>query len=199
MKTILLLLLSFISFAVSAQFTKGDKFLGGSLNISSQNGASYNPITNNRFSVGPQAGYFLTEKYALVAKLNYTGAFYETTGSKVISTSFSITPAVRRYFQISDKFFFNLDAYVGFSRQTDKLTNSFSNLTTQNPYYYLSAGIEPGFIFFPAPNWGFNASLGGLNYSHYQNLSTASTSNSIGLTWSSSLTFGVSYYFVTKK
>ncbi len=201
MKKFLLILLFLVSFAVSAQLAKGVKILGGNFSICSQNGNGSNSlITNNNFSIGPSFGYFINEKYALIGTINYSNSYYEYTGLKYTLSSFGIGSSLRRYFQISEKFFFALDGYLNFLRVTDKQTTTVSVLqTTQTPYYNISVGFQPNFIFFPSPNLGFSAGLGGLSYGHYQNLSTASSSNFVGLNLNSTLTFGVSYYFTNKK
>ncbi|MBS1558082.1 MAG: hypothetical protein JST69_05085 [Bacteroidetes bacterium] len=199
MKECALFVLSFLSIAAMAQFNKGDKFISGSFGFNTQSGNANGFLTQNTVSIGPSLGYFLNEKYAVILGMSYSSSYYEFIGSKNFSTSFAVTPSIRRYFLISDKFYLALSTYLSFYRGNTEQINSFNNQTTQSPYYSLGVGLGPSFIFFPSPNWGLQAGLGSLNYGHYQNLSDARSNNSYGLNWSSLLNFGVTYYFINKK
>lgn len=199
MKAGALFVLSFLSFTTMAQFSKGDKFISGNFGFNSQSGNANGFLTKNTVSVGPSLGYFLNEKYAVILGMSYASSYYEFINSKNFSTSFAVTPSIRRYYLLSDKFYLALSAYFSFYRGNTKQIDSFNNQTIQSPYYSLGVGLGPSFIFFPSPNWGLQAGLGSLNYGHYQNLSDASSNNSYGLNWSSTLNFGLSYYFINKK
>src|SRR5437868_436628 len=97
---------------VSAQFVKGDKFVGGIINFNTQftprsnSGQGYNQRV---FSISPQFGYFLNSKWAigLLAGYSYSDSKTEYVSYTVTGNthSYSAGTSITRYFQIADKFY----------------------------------------------------------------------------------------------
>jgi outer membrane protein len=67
-----------IGFNASAQFTKGEKVLGGNLSFSTSKYDDFNPPTN-RFSIGAGLGFVKSEKKIVGASLSYAYSTYNNT------------------------------------------------------------------------------------------------------------------------
>lgn len=202
-------------FAVSAQFNKGQLFVGGSLSAQNQNDAQGNSLRNTgnsgSFSITPRIGYFINDKWALGGTVGYSSSFYNNAykdatfahNQKNDSKSLSIGLFGRRYFAISEKFFFALEGNLRFSRGNTTYNSTTTYLdgaplsasNTNTPQYSVSAGVRPLFVFFPSQKWGIETGLGSLSFSSTRNLSDHSGSNVFGLGALGALSLGVNYYF----
>lgn len=189
-------------FLSRGQFLKGDKFIGGNFRISSQTPTHSSPGLTNKvkgFSIDPLMGFLINEKFAVGGGVGYS--FYSTKyedplNAREYSSNGILTRIIaRRYFNISEKFFFAIDGNIIFNRGKESETYSSSELTTQN--YQLATVLVPTFIFFPSPKWGVEASIGALSYSYSRNLSTDVDKLYFDLYYGS-LQLGLSYYFRKK-
>jgi len=166
---------------------------------------------NNAFSILPTAGYFINEKWALGGSAGYSYSDQRSTNTNSLgsnsytSSSFSISAGMfgRRYFAISERFFFVLEGNLNFRRgrsfsaseQRDANGNLTSRLSFNSPSYSLGASVRPLFIFFPLPRWGLEAGLGSLSVSRQENLSDHTGVNSSSLSVTGTFAFGITYYF----
>jgi hypothetical protein len=211
MKKLFALSFLILPFAVSAQFAKGNIFLGGTLSATSQkfdNSASTNQTsstqTNNNFGIAPSVGFFLSEKIAIGAAISYASQQIDYTQSngfdnKTRLNSIGINPYFRIYQPITNSIYFGLQGGISFARGNLKqtTTNGLAQTVTEIPNYSIAANFKPLFIFFPSSKWGVEASIGSLGYSYSRNLPDANSNTSFGLT-AGTFSFGIAYYFIKK-
>lgn len=203
--------------AASAQFTKGNMFLGGSLSVMLQNNNPTSPPLNlispstqtNNFSLAPSVGFFINEKTVLGVSLSYSAVIQKydysrypqltSYTSKTEGSSFGLSPYIRYYLPISTTIYVGLQGGLSFSRGTTTFTefNGGNLQETDIPSYQLGMSFRPIFIFFPSPKWGVEASIGSLGYTYVRNLPDNGSSNSFGLN-AGSFSFGIAYYFIKK-
>lgn len=207
MKKLYALLFLALPFVADAQFSKGNVFLGGTLSAMLQNSdtntsTSSTTYTNNSFGISPSIGFFLNEKIALGAAINYStslqkGVFNQSTGSltQVQTNSVGINPYVRLYQPITSSIYFGLQGGISFTRGNSMLTNF--GTTTTTPNYSVGVNFKPIFIFFPSPKWGVETGIGSLGYTYMRNLPDTGSTSTFGLS-AGSFTFGVAYYFIKK-
>ena len=166
---------------------------------------------NNLFNILPTAGYFVNEKWALGGSAGYGYSDQRSTNTNSLgsnsykSSSFSISAGMfgRRYFAISERFFFVLEGNLNFRRgrsfsaseQRDANGNLTSRLSFNSPSYNLGVSVRPLFIFFPLPRWGLEAGLGSLSVNRQENLSDHTGVNSSNLSVTGTFAFGITYYF----
>jgi hypothetical protein len=207
MKHILFTLLLFSSFTSFSQFVKGDKYLGGTIYLNAQN-APDSPDdgrVNKSTSVGlyPSVGFLLNENFAIGGQLGYSSSYSKSTynGSYTYeyeSTGFSGGIFARKYFMLSDKFFFSLIGLMNYQKGSDIVTytDPASNESNEEKSkgYILSASIRPNFIFFPTPKWAFEASIGNLSYHYNKNVTDDKSRNNFNMDYGT-ISFGLSYYF----
>ena len=155
MKNFCTLLIILASFTIlSAQIQKGTVLLGGTVgfnNISEEGeGITY-------VNVSPNAGFFLSDRFALGSILDFV--LVATDGES--SASFGLTPFARYYFNASGASRFFGQAKVGFQTGT---TNFFDEGTA------LTFGLGVGADFFLNDNVAIEAFLGyqRLEYSEYE-------------------------------
>lgn len=199
MKKYLFTVLTLIPLLASGQFIKGDKFIGGSFRLSSQTPTKSNQGSTyevNEFSITPFMGFLIKENFAVGGQIGYS-KFYtkyidQPFEREYNSNGFTIGAFSQRYFSISDKFVFAINANLFFKRGTESETYVSSETITQN--YQIGTSLVPTFIFFPTPKWGLEASIGALSYTYSRNLSTDSD-NSYFNFYFGSINLGLSYYF----
>jgi hypothetical protein len=206
MKSVLLMTLISMSLLSNAQFVKGDKFLGGTFNFSTQrapnspNGGLTNVV--NSFSINPQMGFLINEKVAIGGLIGYSST-YSKSGSfqslQFESTSRDVHAGVfiNRYFKMTDKFLFSLGGIFQVRRGNSTLMVTSSPdpaSESNNANYQLLISLQPKFIYFPTPHWGFEASVGSISDTYNRSLSTGDKSNVFGFNYGS-IGVGVNYYF----
>ena len=193
MKYLFLLLFS-LPLTTYGQFTKGDIFLGGSFGFSTRNSEDNLPsnyVKSNIFSLQPQFGYFLNNKLALGGNLGFSTINQEAitpNGTRFLNDSRGITIGfiLRRYFQISDKFFISIDGNTYFeNRVTNAASTSKSN--------FIGIDLSPVFSFFPSNNWAIEAGIGSISYEHV-NHESGSNTNIFEMNYGS-LNLGLTYFF----
>lgn len=200
MKKYLFALLTVTPLLSSGQFMKGDKFIGGTFRLSSQTPTNSNQGSTfeiKGFSINPLMGFLVNEKLAIGGRIGYSyyNSIYnanQPSESKYNSNGFSMGLISRRYFGISDKFVFSINGYLNFDRGTETNTTSTSESKAQN--YQIGAMLQPCFIFFATPKWGFETSVGGIIYNYSRNLSIDSGENYFNFYYGT-INLGLSYYF----
>lgn len=204
-------------FISNAQFTKGDKFIGGSVSIGHQDGPSSSTTTStiNSISLSPSLGFLVSEKFALGGQLGfssfknsyqYSVPYLDNQGNYSFRTVtfnqksnvYSAGFFALRYFTISERFIFALTGNLSYSRKNNSDPNY--NTTTgvplyiKNNSYSVGVSISPSLIFFPSNNWGISAGLGSVGYSYGYSLTFERSSNAFDLNYGS-FHLGFSYYF----
>ncbi len=146
----------FIPFIANAQFTKGDKFIGGSVNLTAQNNGGNGISKMSNFSVNPQVGFLLSGKFALGGSLSYLHTKSELfglgLGNKNVYNSFGAGVFIRNYFPLGEKFVFAIHSGVDYGR--GKMEYVSGGLTMKSEGNIFTVGVKPVFIFFPTNKWG---------------------------------------------
>jgi len=180
------------------QFTKGDKLIGGRLSLYTQRApgspnGSYAPKVID-FSVLPEIGIFLNEKFAIGGNIGYflrkeEVIIFPGTTSNNDSHGISVGLFLRRYFKISDNFFISLDGNSFY--QKDVSENSSSSETKS---YSIGVSVRPVFSFLPSKNWGLEAGIGNISFYHTKNETFDRKVDNFYLNYGQ-LNFGLTYYF----
>ena len=187
MKNCILAFIFCLPLAALAQVTQGNLFIGGDVSFAS---TSYSAGGHSSsVYIGPQVGYFITNKSALGG-----GIVYRNTDDGQNSHSLDFDFFHRLYIPITEKFYFNLHSsvYAGFGK-----INNGGNPDTDTS----DAGVytRPGFTFFPSRHWGFDAYIGRFGIDHVSNkpdVSGATTTSSTSVSLNAgTVTLGVYYYF----
>jgi opacity protein-like surface antigen len=170
--------------AANAQTEKGKFILGGTIGYSSRKSEDQtgnNKVTN--LDLLPSAGYFVSENLALGLGIGYSRNVNEIDYKaepavhlayyirKDISDYFTISPFIRHYINISEKFKFfsqfsvpmkwgntKVEVSGGGSNPAADLANKKSKTTS------IGVGIEPGLVYFPSKKIGIQLSVAGLSY-----------------------------------
>lgn len=201
MKKIFLLLL--VPMCSMAQFTKGDKVIGGSVSFNSQtnsvstNSNYYGPSQN--VAISPSVGYFISEKLSVGIRGGYSRAYQEYINSPQLSynqQTFTEGIFARRYYAISEKFLFVAEGGFNYSRTTiDYTYNPYSGYLIDNSKYFtIGAQFAPVFIYLPSTHWGIEASLGSIYFNHSYNFISEKEANTFNFSYGT-LSLGVAYYF----
>jgi hypothetical protein len=197
MKQVITLLCILFSLCAHAQFNKGDKFIGGSIILLDRMDGENNSSKNNEksFGVSPAGGVFLNKNFAVGANVGYSYDAYEYFNGLNYNDQtyhmFTSEIFAKRFFTISDKFFFALKGGTSYTRNKRLYSNSGSETTTTS--YTLGANVTPSFIFFPSSHWGIEAGLGNLSYAHLQQLSGSGKTDIFNFN-AGSFSLGFSYY-----
>lgn len=172
-KTILLTLSVMLCFSLMAQpkpnsffaggsfrfYTEKDKSKGGGLTIENYNRTSFN--------INPAAGYFLSDKFAVGARLGlgaqtskYPNNTYNT---KQTQSQFSFAPFARYYF-INQKFgvFGEGSMGIGFGKNKSFYTTSPTDETKTS---YLSLGVSPGIYYSVSDHLMIESTIGWFGFS----------------------------------
>jgi hypothetical protein len=186
----LLWIIFVIPLAAHAQFNKGDTYVGAS--ISGFNGGT--------FGAAPFFGYFINQRTSLGAYVRGSSSRqeydYSNDGlhhSVRVDRNVNAALTARRWYTLSDKFYFALQGEVFYSRQVSKTTDN-DNVTSNSKYYGLGLNIVPTFLYFPISRLGVEAGVGSLGYQFTRGLSDETKIHNVNLGWGS-VTFGLAYYF----
>ncbi len=163
----ILLLLPTLTFG---QFSKGTKMIGTDFNISSISTSSGDrpdfTITGN-FNFG----FFTSESFAVGPILNvlydkrYTINPVTNTFNEISITGLSGGLFARKFFKISDKFFFSLEGrgLIGYAQRSNDSRLNFG-FQSDDRVTRFDISILPAFTFFPSERWGIDARLGQIYY-----------------------------------
>jgi len=215
------------SFGSNAQISKGTKFIGGMLNLStsSQENSGYgNKYEFSQYNAGiaPRFGCYISNSFAIGVGLHYnvtsaTTSQFINYGNysemKATHHSFGASVFGRYNWALSKKFGFFMDGNVGYTRTNEKM-NVIGNYVIL-PYPYdnnlpvvpgnsFSMAVVPGIIFFPSDQIGIEATYGNLRYQFANSdnngmMGMSSKSSNLGLNLGlSTIQFGFNYYFKCK-
>jgi hypothetical protein len=189
-----------LPFAACCQFTKADKLLGGTMNFRSQNypiDAGQGYVVHGDFSIAPQFGYFLNESLAIGVVTGFNNNYdkYHTINynSDAKSHGYDLSLFTRKYFTISDNFFFAVNGSAGFSQSKSTVTNT-NTSNNESKSYSANVDLRPMLVFFPSRNWGIEGGIGSINYSHGKTHGNERSSNYFNASLGG-IYFGIAYYF----
>jgi hypothetical protein len=208
---LLTLTLLLLPFSLLAQFTKGDQYLGGSFSINRSNYHSRESLSSGvsdrtseftSLNLGPSFGYFINESVAVVIGASYSIGRNKTETSLSPDYSvykqqqYKVSPGLRKYWTITDRFMFAASGNLFYSRHVTKslLTNK---VTSTAKSYELGIALAPTFIFFPSNRWSIEATLGSLAYSFEKGLNEKWHHHSVQLDYGT-FNLGLAYYFRKK-
>lgn len=174
MKKVVYLIIMFL--LVSAGSVHAQYFAGGNFNFSSTGGTikSGNTSTDKEsatsFNLSPQAGYFISENFAVGLGIGFNASREKTPGDPEVinkSAGFSIQPFARYYVLRMNKFSLFGEGQLGFSSSSSKVESG--STTTDGP-----TTNTIGFSVFPGVSYDLNekialeAFINGFNlgYSH---------------------------------
>ena len=168
-KVLLTLILSVSSLFVFAQDaavapssgngpSKGSLFVFGTVGVTSEKPAGVNQKSGGRFTFAPGAGYFLTDRIALGARLLISQQFAsgQKGGSEMGLQAFG------RYYFLQDMFStkggFFLEGNLGFTLAKPQYTDA-PGLVVPGSMSTFGLGVGPGFALFPTKRIGLEFAL----------------------------------------
>lgn len=212
----IVILCMLVSFAAKSQFAKGDRLIGGAINIySAYNNYTYsNNPTNNNNSFG--TGF--VPRYSWVTKDNTMNGVYLSSNysqSKTFSSSNSGQYSKNIYFSLGLGYF--IRKYKDFNQQLgwfleyngilsyrlNKQTQNVTGNTLDDKSTSIGAGVNvsPGLYYRVSPAVLVEAGFGGANatYSKGRGSGTESHGVIIGLNFPSNFTFGLQFLLGRKQ
>lgn len=196
----LLFITIFLFYGITNSQETGTWVFGGDVNFSSLENEDLQTTqvnTLNQFGITAKTGYIFGKSNIEVGLgLNYTNGKNENNSNTNTSKyqSYGITPYLKKYFILNDKFSFFLQGEVSFSNNKTEYNNN-TNTTKGNSFF---TGIRPGFVYFVTNNLALNANIGALGFYSNKNKIDGvdmSKSNSFNFNLNSTnLQFGIAYY-----
>jgi|ERR1041385_3844670 hypothetical protein len=189
-----------------AQIEKGRSYVSGQVGGGST-GTNYDypnlstgPLNQKSFNVDVSYGYVFASSWAVALSgsiANYSTNYINQTRSS--GKVYGISPYVRKYFSIGEKFYFHLDGGVNYLETKSKYKIPPSATSTDGTKS-ASVYVSPGLTYFLSNHFSLTANLGSLNYTHsrstggspYQNTTSNGFNTSVGF---SSITFGAAIFF----
>ncbi len=215
-----------------AQTAAGNIAIGGTLGITMNGGkqktnsngttVESNLAKTTYISVLPNVSYFISDKFAVGLGIGYfsSSTSYDNTDNfgiensnkvtlKNSSSSFVVNPFAKYFITTGDKSAFFIKGGLDLSFGNGKSQIRVNNAAKENDPSKITSiglGVTPGFLFFPAENWGVELGLGGnlLGYrtttskksgTGYENKTTSNTLELLGV---NGMGVGVSVYYFIK-
>lgn len=171
-KLVFAALLCIFSFKVNAQTEKGKMMLGGYIAINNFKFEGQNIQKTNYFSSSLRTGYFIKDNLAIGLGLLYNHITNTQSDlnnpsplSKQINNSYGLSPFVRYYFNINEKFkIFNELAISGSTGKSKNDNESYPAYSNDAKFKQFGVNIKPGLAFFPIKNIAIEFSFPILNY-----------------------------------
>jgi hypothetical protein len=196
---ILTAILAIAALPTSAQFSKGDKSIGGSVGVFVQKTPKSTvdgyESRYTSFSIQPHFRYLITEKLAVGGSIGYSTSrqrwsqanFSENTSH---SNGYHIGLSIRRFATLAEGFLFSIGAETTYSDGYFKDSNSPEEVR----YYSYGIGASPSFHFFPTKNFAIEGGIGNIGFSRsiQENIDRKTNQFSLSLGY---LNFGLAYYF----
>ncbi len=201
-KLMLTVLLLAGALTVQAQTDQGSLMVGGGLSFSSSTSkfgtTTSDPVTS--FSITPRIGYFIADRFVAGLQLGYSTSNYnlfdDDENEEGNTRALAIGPYVRYFVPFGeDKFAFYVQGDFLYGTARFKPEGS---STDPDPIKTITAGISPGFTFFPAEKLGIDLQLSGFQFRNSSigegNTKISSTDISFGIE-SLSPSIGVNLFF----
>lgn len=177
MKKVQLLLLSFVVATMAfAQQTKGDIYLGGSVNFGAGSSSTKVGSTKNEgpktfdFGIQPKVGYFISDKFSVGIDLGFSSENTKIdnsgTTTKYSNTAYGGGVFARYYVMPAEKFGFFFEANAGVMAGSSN--TKVGSVKTDGPNTLaINAGITPGIVIYVSNRVALEANYGFLGYSSY--------------------------------
>ncbi len=165
---LILLLLPTLTFG---QFSKGTKMIGTDFSVSSYTTSVNNEPPITTITGNFHFGFFTSESFAVGPILNvlynrnYNINPVTNTFDEISITGLSGGLFARKFFKISDKFFFSLEGrgLIGYAQRSNDSRLNFA-FQSDDRVTRFDISILPAFTFFPSERWGIDARLGQIYY-----------------------------------
>jgi hypothetical protein len=200
MKNLIILAVVCLPLIAFSQVEQGRSFLSGGIGLNSNSPENPQPGSTKQFThfdVNAMYGFLFADTWAVgITPSLSTQTQTFTDNTKNHSNSFGIGPFVRKYFLLTEKFYFHLDAAYVFNRQKDfsEASNGNNGPVTKSTSNVIA--ITPGVSYFITDRVAVQAMIGKLSYSKVKNPSTNSGSKAFDLNFSiSSISLGAAVYF----
>lgn len=198
---------------------KGSWVISGLFSVNKINNENNSPEINaftkeNRlnYSISPQIGYTFSNNWIGGVNIEYSfnknnSDRFESEGlnrkNRTKGNSYSISPFVTRFFNLSKNLFLNLKGSVQYTyfksdNKYDSTTNETNYYTDEGESFFI--GFTPGITYFLNNNLALESALGSFGYrkseTDYSDSERTQKTNSFNANIDlSSIYFGVSYYF----
>jgi len=208
MKIYLTLVALCIALSSFAQIEKGRSYLSGQIGGGSSKTSYDNPAgvtgieKQSSFSLTASYGYLIADSWAVAFSVNGGNSVTKYNNQmKSTDADYSLSPYVRKYFSIGEKFYFHLDGGVNYQIVKSEFKSPTSPITTTDSHAKsTSVFVSPGLSYFLSSRFVLTANLGSLNYNHqkltgdvpYDNRTKNGFNTSFGL---SSIYFGAAIFF----
>lgn len=158
-----------------AQTAAGNIAIGGTLGVQLNSGkttvgsTSVDKGKSSSITILPNVSYFLSDKLAIGLGIGYGSTSSTTSGTpslKTTNSGFIVNPFAKYFISVGEKssFFFKggIDMNFG-TTKSQKLNAAGTGVEDNDPAKSttIGVGVMPGFLFFPADNWGVELALGG--------------------------------------
>ncbi len=129
--------------------------------------------------------------------------FFGITDEEIEQRIFAVSPFVRNYFNVSEKFYFYLQGDVSFGLGKATIENNGNSIVPENDIFAFSAGIRPGLSLFVSDKIALEAEFGFIGYSSTTNTQDVggsqgevkATNESYGISLdANTFNFGISLY-----
>lgn len=213
MKKLFFIISAMLIAATSFAQMRGDMYVGGTLGItagSSSNVVIYkntqtksDPLNSVNFTLAPEFGYFVIDNLKVGAKMAYG---INSTGDDSWTNyhSFIIGPNVSYYLKLADRFYYTpeIGMYASVGSSEYNISDNTKSTFTQGGFN-LALNIG-SFEFMPAPNWGINFNLLGMNFNWLsgkqdgiidKDTKTTINTNKFDFNLCAGAMIGVRYYF----
>lgn len=154
--------------AAQAQTEKGTKIIGGSIDFNKNKSEGEFSSNINSFIFSPKAGYFISNNFAIGTNVNFGSTKVNQQNSlynNYTNHSVGVTPFVRHYLTITERFRFISEFNLSWSTSKQKPNQYLEN---EAEYYvrsnYYSAKLSPGLAFFPTKKWAIEMVFPFLSY-----------------------------------
>lgn len=171
-KLVFAALLCIFSFKVNAQTEKGKMMLGGYASINTYKSESQDIQKSNYFNTSLRTAYFIKDNLAIGLGLLYYRMKNTQSDpanlnplSTQINNSYGLSPFVRYYFNINEKFkIFNELAINGSIGKSKYDNESYPGVSNDNKFKQFGLNIQSGLAFFPVKKIAIEFSFPMLNY-----------------------------------
>ncbi len=204
------ILMSLAALAVAATMN-AQVWVGGEVGFNSDkttiktNGQSQSVTTNN-FTLAPEIGYNLSDKWAVAIKLGFShnedngaakalieGAGFPVAG-KLMSNSFTINPYARYTFVKAGNFSAFVDGGISYgTTHVNNMSNVMNNINS------FGVGINPGVTYAVSPKVSLVAHIGDLSYNAMwtkaKNVDIKANNGKFNISLWNSISFGAYYNF----
>ncbi|TKC62480.1 porin family protein [Pedobacter hiemivivus] len=171
-KLVFAALLCIFSFKANAQTEKGKTMLGGYVSFYTYKFEGQYIQKANNFSTSLRSAYFIKDNLAIGLGLLFNNSRSKESDlanlnllSRQTSKSYGVSPFVRYYFNINEKFKIFNELAINGSIGTSEYKNETSPLfSSENKFKQFGANIKPGLAFFPTKKIAIEFSFPMLSY-----------------------------------